>query len=384
MLMKKFLFISIIAAIFSSCGKTTKEDTVNHTDNGSVADITDSSIVHARYFNISERGTYKAVDVYDPWNEGAVLATYYIVKDSCTQVPSDGYKIKVPIENIALNSCSHVGFTDLLGCMDKVCGMSSTKYVYNHALLDRVEKGLCTDIGDSFALNFEKTATLPIEAIMVTKYNSPDKNIERLQQAGIPVIYNVEWMEPDILGRAEWIKFFGAFFCKEAEADSIFNSVCESYETLANKAAKVEIRPTIMTGMPFKGTWYMPAGNSYMAKLFTTAGGNYKYSDTGGNGSLPLSLETVLAEFSESDVWVGADAKSLAEIQKSDKRLTMFKPYIDKKVYNHGKRTTPDGGNDFWEMGVARPDLLLQDLIIILHPEILDNESETYFMERLK
>ena len=174
--------------------------------------VRDSNISHARYFSVSECGNYTAVDVKDPWNGGAVAATYYVVYNDSVQTPSDGYKIKVPVKNIALNSCSHIGFTDMLGCIDKVIGMSSAKYVYNSNLRRRIAAGDCVDIGDSFALNFEKTATLPVEAVMVTLYNNPDKNIDRLIQTGIPVIYNVEWMEPDILGRAEWIKFFGVFY----------------------------------------------------------------------------------------------------------------------------------------------------------------------------
>jgi len=41
------------------------------------------------------------------------------------------------------------------------------------------------------------------------------------------------------------------------------------------------------------------------------------------------------------------------------------------KVYNFNKRLLPSSANDFWESAVARPDLLLSDVIAILHPELL-------------
>lgn len=380
------LFGMVLSCMVCSC--TNENNGKEKSDGGFRAKtgeaVRDSSISHARYFAVSECGNYTAVDVKDPWNGGAVAATYYVVYNDSVQTPSDGYKIKVPVKNIALNSCSHIGFTDMLGCIDKVIGMSSAKYVYNSNLRRRIAAGDCVDIGDSFALNFEKTATLPVEAVMVTLYNNPDKNIERLIQTGIPVIYNVEWMEPDILGRAEWIKFFGVFYDRRQEADSIFNDICKRYETLAKKASSVEYRPSIIAGMPFKGTWYMPAGDSFMARLFETAGGSYKYAGSGGTGSLPLNLETVMADFSECDVWLGTDAASLAEIENSDARLTSFKAFKDGNVYNQRKRSTADGGNDFWETGVARPDLILQDLIRILHPGLSDDSAGTFFMEKLK
>ena len=380
------LFGMVLSCMVCSCtnGNNGKEKSDDGFRAKTGEAVRDSSISHARYFAVSECGNYTAVDVKDPWNGGAVAATYYVVYNDSVQTPSDGYKIKVPVKNIALNSCSHIGFTDMLGCIDKVIGMSSAKYVYNSNLRRRIAAGDCVDIGDSFALNFEKTATLPVGAVMVTLYNNPDKNIERLIQTGIPVIYNVEWMEPDILGRAEWIKFFGVFYDRRQEADSIFNDICKRYEALAKKASSVEYRPSIIAGMPFKGTWYMPAGDSFMARLFETAGGSYKYAGSGGTGSLPLNLETVMADFSECDVWLGTDAASLAEIENSDARLTSFKAFMDGNVYNQRKRSTADGGNDFWETGVARPDLILQDLIRILHPGLSDDSTGTFFMEKLK
>ena len=39
----------------------------------------------------------------------------------------------------------------------------------------------------------------------------------------------------------------------------------------------------------------------------------------------------------------------------------------DLPIYNNPLRTTPEGGNDFWESGAVRPDLILEDLIQVFH-----------------
>ncbi|KAA6313828.1 iron complex transport system substrate-binding protein, partial [termite gut metagenome] len=65
-----------------------------------------------------------------------------------------------------------------------------------------------------------------------------------------------------------------------------------------------------------------------------------------------------------------------------DKRYILFKAYQRRNVYNTFRRTTPAGGNDYWENGVARPDLLLSDMIKICHPDLLPDYELTY-MERL-
>ena len=43
------------------------------------------------------------------------------------------------------------------------------------------------------------------------------------------------------------------------------------------------------------------------------------------------------------------------------------------------------GGNDYWESGVVQPDVVLHDLIAIMHPEVLDeNDRELHYYQRLE
>lgn len=50
---------------------------------------------------------------------------------------------------------------------------------------------------------------------MTSAYNTEDENSRRMKQTGLPILYNIEWQEKSILGRAEWIKFVGAFSTKK-------------------------------------------------------------------------------------------------------------------------------------------------------------------------
>jgi iron complex transport system substrate-binding protein len=38
-------------------------------------------------------------------------------------------------------------------------------------------------------------------------------------------------------------------------------------------------------------------------------------------------------------------------------------------IYNNTLRTNSEGGNDFWESGAVRPDLVLEDLVKIFASE---------------
>lgn len=138
-----------------------------------------------------------------------------------------------------------------------------------------------------------------------------------------------------------------------------------------------------MSGANFRGTWYMPGGKSFMGQLFADAGGEYYYANDSTTGSLPLNVETVLMNFSSTDVWLNCNFKELDQLLKADSKHAFFNPVKQKQVYNFNKRMLPSGANDFWESAIARPDLLLSDVIAILHPEMMKS-YELFYAEKLK
>ena len=52
------------------------------------------------------------------------------------------------------------------------------------------------------------------------------------------------------------------------------------------------------------------------------------------------------------------------------------------RVFNNDRRLNEHGGNDYWESGSLRPDIVLADLIKILHPQLLP-DHELVFYRRL-
>jgi iron complex transport system substrate-binding protein len=127
----------------------------------------------------------------------------------------------------------------------------------------------------------------------------------------------------------------------------------------------------------------MPGGGSFMAQLFADAGGDYFYANDTTKGSLPLNVEAVLKVFSTTDIWLNCNFNSIAELVKADRKHALFQPVKNKKVFNFNKRMLSSGANDFWESAVARPDLLLMDVISILHPGLLP-EHQLIYADQLK
>jgi iron complex transport system substrate-binding protein len=377
--LRSFNYIFLCLAVLSVTACSTGS---NKTD--VISDSADSSvIVYAKGFSIRYFSDYTQVIVNNPWKSGSIYATYFLVKDTQTEVPEGGVKILVPLKTIAPASVTHYEFLHLLGELNTVTGICQADIVYNKKIKKGIEEGRITDLGDAFHINVEKVLQLSPSALMMSGYNQKDANLQRISQAGIPVIYNNEWMETSLLGRAEWIKFVAAFYDKSQLADSVFSNIENRYNDIKQKVTNIKDKPGIMAGSNFRGTWYMPAGRSFMGQLFADAGSRYFYSNDTTTGSLPLNVEKVLRDFSDADIWLNCNFATLDELIKSDSKHALFKPVQTRQVYNFNKRMLPSGANDFWESAVARPDLLLSDVIAVLHPEILP-DYELVYAEKLK
>ena len=375
--MKKILLIIIGIFVLVSCNnKSSNNKTVKQP-------LTQKLLNYATGFAVNNFEDYKEVIVFSPWKKGEIYARYYLVKDIKTKTPNDGEKIKIPLKTLASTSVTHLEFLSLLDEIQTITGVCSPALIYNPELQKNIQTGKITDLGDAFSLNVEKTLVLKPEALMTSGFNQADAGAQRIGQAGIPVIFNNEWMETSLLGRAEWIKFVAVFYNKEQLADSIFTDIEKRYNELKDRALKVKKKPKVMSGNNFRGTWYMPAGQSFMGQLFRDAGGDYFYANDTTTGSLPLNVETVLKNFAETDVWLNVNFSTIDELIKTDSKHALFHPVITRQVYNFNKRRLPSTANDFWESAVARPDLLLGDVIAILHPELMP-DYEPVYAEKLK
>ncbi|KAA6313556.1 iron complex transport system substrate-binding protein, partial [termite gut metagenome] len=230
---------------------------------------TSDTLQYAEGFSIIHTDDYTKVTVFNPWKSGEAYDIYYLVKNETTAIPSDGRKVIIPLKSLMVNSVTHLGFLDLLGETDKVTGVCDASYIYNPHILKGVEAGRIKDLGDAFNLDIERLLLLNPQVVMTSAYNAEDENSKRMRQTGLTLLYNIEWQEKTLLGRAEWIKFMGTFFNKDALADSIFNNVAKRYNDIKSRAAAlIPSSPTLLSGQDFRGTWSMPGGQSFNARLF--------------------------------------------------------------------------------------------------------------------
>lgn len=373
--MKYLLYILAILSL-CACGNKTKKES------STIATAEKNSLQYAKGFDIFYTSNYKTIVVYNPWTDGEIQQTYYLVNNDTVQTPSDGIKILIPVDNVAISSSTHVEFLNLLGELSTVKGVCTPHLIYNDTLRSCYAASQIQSLGDAHNVNLEQLLHLRPDVYFAASYNQQDEQAKRLQQSGVNLVFNNEWTESSLLARAEWLKFVAAFFNKEQLADSLFAQIERDYLAASAIAQSVELRPTVMAGGNFKGTWYMPSGASYMARLFADAGADYFYKDeTSTSASLALNFETVLTHFHNADVWLNAPTVTLSALIQMDERHNLFRSAREGRVYGFYGRTLPSGANDFWESAVARPDLVLKDLIWALHPQLLPEYQPIYIIK---
>lgn len=340
---------------------------------------------YAEGFKISQQGNATRIDVTYPYQGASSGYTYLLVPRGQTP-PEHSQDVRViytPVERIVCTSTTHIPLLDYLGVTDALVGFPSPDYISSEKMRARIDEGKVTNLGIDKGLNLERLAVLKPDLVMGYTMTSDYGQFRKIESMNIPVVINAEYLEHHPLGRAEWIKFVGAFFNREAEADSIFRAIEHQYQVVKAAVDTIENRPTVLTGIVYGDAWFLPAGENYAARILNDAACHYLWSDMPGNGFLELSFETVFAKAHDADFWIGTGPyDSRAALSGADQRYSRFKPYWTDRVYHYDALTGARGGNVFLELGYLRPDIILRDIIEIAHPSVLDHEL--YFYRKLE
>jgi iron complex transport system substrate-binding protein len=346
-------------------------------------------VTTARGFSIRREVEYSVVTITNPWQgaDDVSMSHYLVRKGSGIPEGADPTQvIFVPLSSVICMSTTHVGMIMALGEENSITGLSGTGFVYSDKIKGRISQGLINEVGYDSNLNQELIIKISPDLVMMYGIGSESAgHVNKLKELGINIMFNADYLETDPLGKAEWIKLFGALYCKEELADSIFRAEVKEYSLVRDLIKdKSKERPSVLLGLPFKDTWFISPGNSFISKLIQDAGGNYLWKNTNSSVSMPYGLENVYIAALEADFWLNiGTVTSPEEILLVDNRLSDLKCFKNKNLYNNNKRITLDGGNDYWESGTLRPHIILKDIAAILHPDLFNGRHELFFYRRI-
>jgi iron complex transport system substrate-binding protein len=368
--MRKIIPILVILLLLASC-KGNKTNRI----------LTGGDTIHFKYAENIEMVSYPQfimVNLKNPWHSGTNLHTYVLTRDKNVSSPELGTIVKIPLQRSVVFNTAHASLIEMLGATDYLKGVCDAKYMNLpdiHNRMSHKDKRII-DCGNSMSPDIEKIIDLKADAILLSPFEN-NGGYGKLEEIGIPLIECADYMETSALGRAEWMKFYGVLFGCEQKADSLFKEVETNYMQLKEQAKLSSIKRSIITERMTGSTWYVAGGKSSVGRLIADAQGIYAWKDDNHSGSLALPFETVLDKAGDADIWIfnvnGTYPMTYQRLSSEFHGYTSMKAFQQRQIYTVNSMNVP-----YFEEVSFRPDWLLRDYIILLHPDIQMGELK-YF-----
>jgi len=364
-----------ILLLFISCSGN-KQDKY-HTSNSELENNV-YKIEYAKGFSVAVYKDYKEVIVRDPWDSTKILQRYILV-DRNIELPDNlpqGTLIRTPLSKIVVSSTIHSSTMNEIGVVNTIKGVCEPEYIDIDYIQKGIKDGSITDLGQASSPNIEKIIDLEPEAIWATPIQGQPYG--SLNKTGIPIIETPDYMEPEPLGRAEWVRFYSLFFKNENYTDSLFNITKNNYNSIKDKVAGTKERPTIFLDKMYRGVWYTSGGSSFISRMLNDAGATYIWHDDSRLTSTPLPYEEVLEKAGDADFWLikynQPNDMTYKGLEKDYKPYSYFRAFKERNIYecNTGKHT-------YYEDLPIHPDYILQDFAYIFHPELFPDYTPQYY-----
>lgn len=375
--MKKSFLLSLLAfsfLTFIGCKKTENPDSAKTT-------AAKNTIEYATGLSIYQYEGYSVVKVINPWPDANKNFTY-VLKEKNGIVPDSLQKytsIPVPLQSIVVTSTTNIPFLEMLGVEKSLAGFPHTDYVSSEKTRKLIDAGSIKNVGQNEKLNMEQLIELAPELIVTFGVDNTNPMIHNLEKSGLKVLIQGDWMEQSPLGKAEWLKLYGALFGKEKEAKTLFDNIVKNYKEALKLVADKKAQSTVLYGAMYQNQWFVAKGNSWVAQFMKDAKADYLWANLEGTGSLGLSFENILDKAKNAQYWIATGAfKTLAELESYNPHYSQFDAFANKNVYTFESKLGAKGGTIYYELAPSRPDLVLKDFIKIFHPELLPNYTFTF------
>jgi len=333
--------------------------------------------VYAEGFRLFQKGEITKLKIYNPSIKNQNIKTVFLANAKTAKkynYPTD--LIITPVDSIAVFSGTQLNALKAFGLLSKVVGVSEADYILEPEVRKRIASGHVVELAGNGNFYVEKTLEVSPYLIFHSPYYVNETN--PLAETKIPMIPFFDFMETNPLGRAEWLKFTALFFEKEKEADILFQSIVEEYNSFRQLTEAVQNKPTVFSDKYFSGFWYVPGGQSYVAALFRDAGADYLWKNTHHTASFPLDFEVMFDRAYNAEYWriVGSfgDKGTYEDLIAENALYAQFSAVKNKKVIWCDAEKTA-----YFEKSALEPHYVLADLIKAFHPQLLPDYKPKYY-----
>ena len=276
-----------------------------------------------------------------------------------------GFILDSSAKRLAPLSTTHIAMLEMINREKSIVAVSGGSYSNSKYIIENLgetfDNGRIKDIGNIENIDYEVLVKTMPDLVLIYGINSASIAEKKLESLGIPYLYIGEYLEENPLGRSEWLVVMGELTNSIDASIKEFKMIEKNYNSIKSNV-RLKKRPLVMLNAPFGDTWYMPHNSSAIARLIYDAGGKYIYNSKHSR-SMPISIEKAYLLAEKADYWLDlGQISSISTLKNTYPHFAEIKCVKNKRIYNPDKILNKNGGNDYWERGMIRPDLVLADL----------------------
>lgn len=391
---RKKVFILLLMGLLwlYGCGSSSLDSEVmaDIEESESDFDISDFNIGEELVYEGSLKLQYAENFKADHYEGGYTLltittdGTQFLIVPKGREVPQTLDKeivvLRHPIEGIYLVASSAMDFFYELDGLDSIAfsGQKEDGW-FIEAAREEMYKGNIVYAGKyskpDYELLVSNHCALAIENMMI--FHSPEV-VENLENFGIPVMIDYSSYETHPLGRAEWVKFYGALLGKEEEAEKIFTDQAAILERMS--ASERTDKTVAFFFITSNGLVQVRQSSDYVPGMIELAGGNYIFEDLGDSETKRSTVNMQAEEF-----YAGAkDADFLIYNSSIDGGVSDVEELLDKCGMLADFKAVKDGNvwcttNDMYQQPLAA-GYFIEDIHAMLQGET-DNMHYLYHLD---
>ncbi|MCI6154259.1 MAG: ABC transporter substrate-binding protein [Porphyromonas sp.] len=339
-------------------------------------EVAHPDVLFAEYISISHNvGAQHRVFVLDTTRQDTLARYLLVPREEAETMPHEPNErvIPIPVERIVCLGSSSIGAVEMLELQNRIVGIERGLTLYDNEINNLQKKGIIATLGEGSDLDVQKIKQLNPDIILwsplpynVDSSRPPTELMDRV------VLYR-DTFERTPLSRSEWLKFIGLLTGKAKTADSIFSASAHRYESLRLIAKNHTEKSKVVFAQKVDGVWCIPAPGGYADHLLNDAHCIFTPPQGGSPTGSVLTTPQLIQYFYDADYWLMWEidgVRNLADFAALDPDYQKIKAYQEGQIYLNTRLVDIQGKNSYWEQGWYHPDLILQDLIYILHPNL--------------
>lgn len=289
--------------------------------------------------------------------------------------------IDVPVTTFGLTRNDDLASAVALGLADNLVTHGFPN-VFPEDINTRIQTGDISNNAGAFGaqdMDFEAVADKNPDVMFILLANEAGlEGVERLATLGIPTVPTLTSVSTTVLGRAEWAKVIALPFNQESRANDLLGNVFDRYRTLSAQAQAQPERPTAIFAQCGTNGECTVARAGWQAEFMEHAGLDNVIADPSAAPALDrVAIEQVFEDGAEADWLV---AFSWPGEKYTGPLMPSFRAFQRNQIISNDAEgvSVREGVYEYFYSAALRPDVLLEDVVALVYPDLVPNHRLTY------